>query len=336
MFKLQKQLKIAPRLNSRELLELMTEDNSYAVISVGTYDRGVTDYQVYGKNATELPQKAHIYEIGSITKTFTGILGAKAVLDEMLTLDDEVGPYLGITHVPTPTFRNLLTHTAGFKKQYANSQMLRNVLTGRNFGTGISLDTMKNELLKHLPEIKDYPVSYSNFGMAVAGNAVAEAYGTDYFTLMNEFIQSRLGLENTRLSEKPAGDFDKYWSWKASDAYLPAGGLTSTMPDMMKFLVLNISDSAAELTLSHQPLKQVAYHSNLFNRLNIYIDSVGMAWLLDQHNDLIWHNGGTDYHNADIRFNKARQQGVVVLSNLNYAKAIPATVLAQQLMREMR
>lgn len=330
MFKLQQQLNEASNMNSEEILLAMTSHASRPVISVGVVQNRQRRFNVYGKNGIEMPSKEHLYEIGSISKVFTGTLLAKAIIENKININDEVGQYLGIDSLPIPTFRDLITHTAGLKKQYPNVR----ILTGKNFGTRITLEEMIQQLLKNLPERKDYPMNYSNFGLSLAGNALAAAYNMSFYELVNQYLLEELHLKQTAVSDG-SGDLGNYWKWETNDGYLPAGGVVSTISDMLQFVQMNSEDERLELSLSHQPVKQAAYQNALFEKLDLRIDAVSMAWMLDQKNEIIWHNGGTDNYNADIRFNKKKKLGVVVLSNLNYSKTLPATVLANQMMKEL-
>ena len=61
-----------PELTFAEALEYTTSDNPDAVITVGIIKNGQTSYKVYGENGKELNADLHTYEIGSLTKTFTG------------------------------------------------------------------------------------------------------------------------------------------------------------------------------------------------------------------------------------------------------------------------
>lgn len=66
-------------------------------ISIGiTKHKGTWRYN-YGKIApgsNESPSSNSIYEIGSITKTFTGLLVAKAIVEGRISLNDDICKYL--------------------------------------------------------------------------------------------------------------------------------------------------------------------------------------------------------------------------------------------------
>jgi CubicO group peptidase (beta-lactamase class C family) len=70
--------------------------------------------------------------------------------------------------------------------------------------------------------------------------------------------------------------------------------------------------------------------------LGIHIDEIGMAWIIDNESNIIWHNGGTDDYNSYLGFDPESDTAVVVLSNLSPDYRIPATVLGVKALNEVR
>jgi CubicO group peptidase (beta-lactamase class C family) len=62
------------------------------------------------------------------------------------------------------------------------------------------------------------------------------------------------------------------------------------------------------------------------------MDAAGIGWMLDTKDNIIWHNGGTTNFNSYVAFNKHKQIGVVILSNLSPKAGIPAVVMGAKLM----
>lgn len=67
-------MKRLSELSFKQSLEYITKNNPDAVITVGIIKDGQISYKVYGKNGAELASKPYVYEIGSLTKTFTAAL----------------------------------------------------------------------------------------------------------------------------------------------------------------------------------------------------------------------------------------------------------------------
>lgn len=54
--------------------------------------------------------------------------------------------------------------------------------------------------------------------------------------------------------------------------------------------------------------------------------------MIDNKNDIIWHNGGTTAYNSYMGFYKDKSKGVVILSNLSPNEKISATVIGAKLL----
>ena len=61
---------------------------------------------------------------------------------------------------------------------------------------------------------------------------------------------------------------------------------------------------------------------------------IGMAWIIDGENGILWHNGGTGNYNCYLGVSKEKNMAVVVLSNLRPSYRIPATVLGVKLLTQ--
>ena len=91
-------------------------------VSIGVYKDGKTYINHFGeleKGTGNIPNNETIYEIASVTKTMTGYLVAKAVLEEKLKLEDDIRDYLKgdypnlVFENQAITIQHLLTHTGG-------------------------------------------------------------------------------------------------------------------------------------------------------------------------------------------------------------------------------
>lgn len=81
-------------------------------ISVALINEGDITYRVFGRDGEE--NNVYDYEIGSISKTFVGLICAKAIGEGKLNLDDSISEYLGFDNAQYyPTIERLLTHTSG-------------------------------------------------------------------------------------------------------------------------------------------------------------------------------------------------------------------------------
>lgn len=330
------QMNQIPYMSFMEMLNYTTKNKEKAVITVGIIQNGEKHYMVYGENGVELEGKEHIYEIGSITKTVTASMVYKAVDEGKFNIDDSIDCFLTLPQKDYyPTIKRLLTHTSGYKNYYIESEMITNFFAGRNDYYGIS----KEKLIKRIGKVnlkdKEYDYSYSNFGFAVLGLVLSEVYGTQYTELVNKYLQEELGLINTEISQSK-GDVGDFWDWKENDAYLSAGGLTSNITDMLEYAKLQLQSSLSYLTDTHIKLSNKSGNTKKNEGMHIYIDYMGAAWVGDDKNGIIWHNGGTGNYNSYIAFDIKNQIAVVILSNFAPSYRIPATVMGVKLMTELQ
>jgi len=319
-----------------EMLAFTTKDHKEVVITVGIIHNGKMTYQVYGENGIIVSPEEHTYEIGSITKTFTTALLCKAISEGRISLDDTIDMYLNLPlKEDYPTIRSLVTHTSGYKGYYFEAPMISNFLHKKNDFNGITEEMLQQRLGKINLNNSENTFKYSNYGMAVLGAVIEQIYDDDYTTLMNDYILEELRLTTTRISDG-SGDLKHYWEWTESDAYMPAGALLSNITDMMQYVQIQMSNELEYLPLAHEALAEVNASTGSYEKIGVRIDAVGVGWMIDHKNNIIWHNGGTGNYNSYIGFEKEKQIGVVILSNLPPNYRIPATVMGSEILTSLQ
>jgi CubicO group peptidase (beta-lactamase class C family) len=324
------------KMTFEEMLLYTTGNNEKALIAVGIIKNGESNYVFYGENGTTLPQARHIYEIGSITKTFTASLLYRAIGEGKVNIDDSIDKYLNLPIKKYyPTLRRVLTHTSGYKNYYLDMQIISNYFGGRNPYYRIPGKKLIEQIGKINLEDRDYDYKYSNFGISVIGAVLSEVYKKEYTKLINDYIREEFGLINTMIFDSSA-DLENYWDWAENDAYMPAGALTSTIEDMLKYAKMQMKEVPEYLSGTHEVLAQINANTSINSKMEIHMDSIGATWIIDSENNIIWHNGGTGNYNSYLGFDKDRQIAVVILSNLSPNYRIPATVMGVKLLKELQ
>jgi CubicO group peptidase (beta-lactamase class C family) len=300
-------------------------------ISVAIIENGVVTRHIYGNETSD--DDIYEYEIGSISKTFVGLLCAKAVNEGKLNLSDGIDKYLGFDGTRYyPTIERLLTHTSGYQGYYFEGGMIANEFAHiYNDFYGISKEQIVNKAKSIVLEDKDYPFNYSNFGISVVGLVLEKIYSKDFTQLMNEYIEGELGLKNTAVAAQ-SGNLSGYWKWKQGDGYIPAGAIISNINDMADYLNLYLSGGLPYVADSYRQIKEVNVSAGMNEQFNIRIDGVGMTWIEDNKNDIVWHNGSTTNFNSYIGFTKDKSKGVVVLGNLGSSEGVSLTVIGTKLL----
>src|SRR5580698_4082015 len=192
-------------------------------LSIGVYDGAKTVFYDNGttsKSKVGLPDRKIIYEIASITKTFTGALASRALVDGKMTLDGDFRAYL---KEPYPnlekngkfiTLRLLAAHRAGLPKNVPDTDAL---FKNPNFDTLpfrlIELEKTYDDAgylqALHQVELRSEPGSefvYSNFGIKLIGFGLQQVYYQSPEQLLQTKILSSLGMQQTGLAVSPQNE----------------------------------------------------------------------------------------------------------------------------------
>ncbi|HYF66192.1 MAG TPA: serine hydrolase domain-containing protein [Herpetosiphonaceae bacterium] len=281
--------------------------------------RWVRGYGVSAGAGSAAPDGASVYEIGSITKVFTGILLARMVEDGQVGLDDPITRYVPAGTVVAPaaqsiTLRQLATHTSGLPRLPANLEA-----TVKDMADPYADYTIEN-LYASLADVKvarnaGKTSEYSNYGVSLLGQLLAGKAGRPYAELVEEWITAPLGMDDTVLAPSadqqarlvggrtPQGEPTSPWTFQGA---APAGALRSTADDLLDFIAANLDPA--------QPVLGRA-HTELFAQPQM---ALGYCWLITTMPDgqiVHWHNGGTGGYVSFLGIDRRRGTGVVVLSN---------------------
>jgi CubicO group peptidase (beta-lactamase class C family) len=311
------------------MIDAYTRDNKDILLTIGIIHEGEKYVITFNKDGHFLTDKLYIYEIGSITKTFTVALLCKAVDEGRISLNDTIARYILLDKGRYfPTIRQLATHTAGYGNYPLNLYFRQIVLllSGNkdNPFLGYSNNKLINDISKKKLSNKKNTWKYSNFGMSALGYILGSIYENGYKSTMEDFIKQTLYLENT-IFAITSNDFNIYWNWKNDDAYLAAGGLKSNISDMLKYAEIQMNNELPYLHMSKTADDTIIINGNY---------SSGLAWLIDRENNIIWHNGGTSSFNSFLGFDDTI--AVIVLSNIQEQQYINATTIGMKIMKELK
>jgi CubicO group peptidase (beta-lactamase class C family) len=286
-----------------------------------------------------------LFEIGSITKTFTAILLADMVNKQEVSLDAPVNRYLpeGIK-APSRngkdiTLLDLATHRSGLPRMPDNFRPANPLNPFADYSPAQLYDFLNKY---KLPRDIGEKAEYSNLGMGLLAHALSLKAGKPYETLLQERIFTPLGMKNSfvdipksaqnRLSNGHNIELTPVPHWDF-DVLAGAGAITSSADDMLKFLnhaAQRETSSQLEhiehaITLSQQPRNNFAGASV----------KIGLAWLIspkgqtpdnpandpqpinseDQNGSIIWHNGATYGFQSFLGFDDATGRGIYIASN---------------------
>jgi CubicO group peptidase (beta-lactamase class C family) len=293
---------------------LLEPDGSTRVFAAG--DAGADARALDGRS---------VFEIGSITKVFTGVLLADMARRGEVRLDDPVSQYLPEeVRVPSRggreiTLLDLSTHHSALPRLPSNLSPA----DASNPYADYTVEQMYAFLSGYeLTRDIGAEFEYSNLAVGLLGHTLARAAETSYEELITERVLEPLGMESTGIALNGSM---RDWLTQGHDATgaqaslwdIPtlagAGALRSNTVDMLRFLSANVGDPRTELEramrTAQEPRAQLPDGGPG--------SSVALNWIVrgTERGQIVWHNGGTGGFRTFIGFDPTRETGVVVLTN---------------------
>ncbi|MEC2310570.1 serine hydrolase [Bacillus atrophaeus] len=235
--------------------EKMKEYNVNGSSFVVVHDGKVVINKGYGYADKEkkIPvNKETVFQIASVSKTFTALAVMQQVDKGKLKLDQDVQQYLGGLKIPNKTGKpltlfDMLTYTSGVDFPDITT------ITGPEY---VNQDIpMKEFFSKHMPTVVRPPgeaYTYDNFAFALAGYAVENVTGSSFSRYMEKNIFKPLGMKSTSVRFTPdllkrmathygpTGDSIPTSGHGLTDA--PQGSILSTGEDMSKYMIMQLQN----------------------------------------------------------------------------------------------
>lgn len=313
-------LDLRPKIDP--LARPLLEDGIAVGFVIGIVKDGQTQVIAYGettKGSGIAPTGDSVFEIGSISKVFTGVLLANMVQGGSMKLGDPVQQYLPASvQVPvadgTPiTLEHLATHTSGLPRLPDNFTPA----DASNPYADYTVAQMYAFLSGHKLRWPPGRYEYSNYAMGLLGHVLARQAGKTYEELLIEQIGTPLGMHDTRivldenLRQRLAPPYNAALQ-PAKNWDLPtlagAGGIRSTCHDLVKFIKAN-------LARDEQPLTQALRLAHRTRHTMKGGLAMGLGWHIARDGVTRWHNGMTGGYHGWLAVVPSRDVGVVVLSN---------------------
>ncbi len=274
---------------------------------------------------TPAPDAGTVFEIGSVTKTFTATLLADMVRRGEVRLDQPVAALLpDSVRVPQKdgraiTLLDLATQSSGLPRLPTN---LRPADVEDPYGGYTVADLYRFLDGYTLPRDPGAQYEYSNLGVGLLGLALARRADTSYEALVRARIAGPLGMKDTRITltsgerarlapgHNAAGDTVANWDMATLAA---AGGLRSTAHDMLRYLEAALAADtmapvARDLAMARLPRRPTPVPAT----------RIGLVWMVRDGDDgvrVVWHNGETGGYHAFVGYQPGRRVGVIMLSN---------------------
>jgi serine-type D-Ala-D-Ala carboxypeptidase/endopeptidase len=322
----------APRARAADLVEPAKIDALVQPLIDGQWIYGVTiglinehgtqtaGYGRVSESNDAVPGADTLFEIGSISKVFTGLILAKMVEDGTVTLADPVQSLLGDS-ITVPkgereiTLVDLSTHSSGLPRMPTNFAPKDPANPYADYTVEQMAQFLAAHKLRRQPGEK---YEYSNLAVGLLGHALARKSGMPYEELLTKTICQPLALANTvitlddahraRLAAGHDGDGQPVANWDLP-TLAGAGAIRSTSADMLTFLSANLGLSPSPLAAAMRLSHQVQFKNP------DGAPEVALGWHVNRNGKLLWHNGATAGYHAYAAFRPETKTGVVVLGS---------------------
>src|SRR3954468_2190911 len=276
--------------------------------------------QPFAAGHAEVAAQKTLFEIGSISKVFTGILPAGAVNEGKLGLGDTLAQRLpGKFTAPATgavTLKQLATHTSCLPRMPDNLGNANPEDPYAQYDDKALFEYLASAKLQGKPPCA---VDYSNLGFGILGTVLERAYGKPWAALVAEKITGPLGMSDTAQDLSPAQQsrFAEPWSsdqrahpWTLK-AFAGAGALRSTPGDMSRLADALLAGPKGPLAKAWPLL------AGDLVEMPAAGGKIGLALIHLKVNgeDAYFHNGGTGGYRSLLQVYPASGRAVVILAS---------------------
>ena len=292
-------------------------------LSAGVFYKGKEYFYNYGEkevNKGHTPNEHTLYDIGSITKTFTSALLAIAVSQGKLTLETPVTKFLPDSVAKNQalkniTFKELANHTSGLPGLPDNFVKTQTDINQPYMDYGVK------EMFAYLASFKQARLpgtkyEYSNFAVGLLGVLLERIYHKPYQQLIKQYITGPLEMNETvfKVDTNKANFAQGYneqdqaapfWNFIA---FQSAGAIKSSTYDMLRYAKAQLFTSISPLDKGLKLTHQVTYNDGTH--------IVGLGWhYLQEDKNVLQHSGATGGYRTNVSVDLEKHIAIVVLTN---------------------
>ena len=290
-------------------------------IFVGVLDNGTRSFYNFGfaDPDKQMPfDSATLFEIASITKTFTAFVLEKVLLEKHISDTTSIINYLPDSvkqnkALEPVTFLRLMNHTSGLPRLPENMDIKTFNMTPYD---SYSPDMLFSYLKTSKPGYMGNQVLYSNLGAGLAGLLAQRISGKSYFELVDKYIFGPFKLgkadkDYKNIANKAQGYFKNekstYWSMNALG---PTYIIKSSADEMLSYLQYMSTPTGSDKAFVDQLLQPSAIYAPGSH--------ISRAWFTVEQEGkptIYWHNGGSYGFSSFGGFIPGKNKAVIVVVN---------------------
>ncbi len=306
-------------------------------LALGLWQDGHVETFGFGVASTatrQLVTPGTLFQVGSISKVFTATLVLRLVEDGALTLDTPVIDYLPDLPLADDeartrvTLRHLLTHSAGFEGDRFT-----------DYGRG---DDALAKAIAEFGTLRQWSApealyAYCNTGFYLVGRVIEVMMKRPFETVLKERLLDPLGLTSTVLfaddaitypaavghtREHPGAPFTISRPYALPRCVNAAGGIISTVGDLLRFAALHIGDGTIDGTRIID-----AASARAMREIEIEAPGIGVArglgWAIEEVDGvrIVRHGGATNGFQASLVVIPERRFALAMLTNCGHGSA---------------
>ena len=294
-------------------------------LAIGVLDNGKFHSYGYGetkKGNGQTPDGNTLFEIGSITKTFTGILLAWFAEKKKLQLNDPINKYLPdsipvITYNDKPvTLASLSNHSSGLPRLPSNFWQGADAQNPYiHYDDRKLFSFLKNYQMAREPGTQ---YEYSNLAVGLLAVILERVSGKPYEQLLKEVIWQPLKMNNTRITLTKADS--ALFATGHNNAAIPvhswefislagAGAIRSSVEDLLLYARAQFGTGSSDLQKAIALAQQPTWEKNQTR--------VALGWHLIDHEgrSYMYHNGQTGGYYSILMISPGSKKAVVMLTN---------------------
>lgn len=308
-------------------------DDSRVGLSIGIIKDGSSLCYNYGtteKGKKQLPTGNSVYELASITKTFSSALLAKTVLDKKVKLDDDIrlyldGKYPNLEYKGVPIkLVNLANLTSGLPNWMPDNKDLFSKANPDSIPyilDAIHKKYSRADLYRDLHQVKLDTVPgavtrHCNTAAQLLGYIMERVYGAPIDKLLEQYFAKPLKMKNTAFltdGKLPAALVKGYdgkgrvMPFIVWDDLRVAASISSTTTDMLKYMAYQMDEKNPDVMLSHRPTNGTPENG-----------AIALNWkvnLTDKGIRKFSHTGGSLGFSSYIVFYPDQKTGIILLAN---------------------
>jgi D-alanyl-D-alanine carboxypeptidase len=313
-----------------QLVNETIESENIPAVSMGIVSNGsevhYLNFGHFDRTKQQEVNENSIYQIGSLSKTFVGLVLQNLILEKVVDKDSSIASFLPfevskrrMRKLQKITVEDVLHHHSGFARDARAGYKRKD---GDPFEYNYTLEDMHKDILKlRIRSKKEY--RYSNFGYALLAYIAELASGKTYPELLETYVYEPYALQSTTFDLTPSQKDSLVTPYRKDDRSIetkpwtmgklcPPSALYSNTKDLTTLMMTQIN---AYITYENGNAINPAVLSN--NKREV-VEGSGVCYgygCFDYWGKTIGHGGDIDGFSADYSFHPEQKCGVVLLTS---------------------